>query len=60
VIAEGVYEELVTPDERDHALAVIYPDPATRPALPPDTIVYRIRLTAKSGRYEVPGDGRTG
>lgn len=60
VIAEGVYEELVTPDERDRALAIIYPDPATRPVLPPDTIVYRIRLTAKSGRYEVPADGRTG
>jgi hypothetical protein len=60
VIAEGVYEELVTPDERDRALAIIYPNPATRPVLPPETIVYRIRLTAKSGRYEVPGDERTG
>ncbi|HEY8445648.1 MAG TPA: pyridoxamine 5'-phosphate oxidase family protein [Thermomicrobiales bacterium] len=60
VIAEGVYEELTDPAERERAMAIIYPDPRTRPELPPETIIYRIRLTAKSGRYEVPSpDGES-
>jgi nitroimidazol reductase NimA-like FMN-containing flavoprotein (pyridoxamine 5'-phosphate oxidase superfamily) len=54
VIAEGVYEELSDPAERAAALLVVYPPPAAVPDLPPETIVYRIRLTARSGRYEVP------
>jgi nitroimidazol reductase NimA-like FMN-containing flavoprotein (pyridoxamine 5'-phosphate oxidase superfamily) len=54
VIAEGIYEELSEPGARAHALAVIYPDPTSRPHLDRQTIVYRIRLTAKSGRFEVP------
>lgn len=54
VIAEGVYEEIVDPPERDRALRVVYPPPKRLPAFPEETIVFRIRLTAKSGRYEVP------
>ena len=54
-IAEGVYEELTDPAARARALAIIYPPPAEVPELGPATVVYRIRLTAKSGRYEVPG-----
>ncbi len=54
-IAEGVYEEIVDPDERARALRIVYPPPAAVPELGPETVVYRIRLTAKSGRYEVPG-----
>lgn len=54
VIAEGVYEELTDPAERASALLIVYPPPATPPDLPPETVVYRIRLTSKSGRYEVP------
>lgn len=53
VVAEGTYEELTDPGLRDQALTVIYPDGA--PDLGAQTIVFRIRLTAKSGRYEVPG-----
>jgi nitroimidazol reductase NimA-like FMN-containing flavoprotein (pyridoxamine 5'-phosphate oxidase superfamily) len=56
VIAEGEYHELSEPADRERAMAIIYPNPAHRPSLPADTIIYRIRLTAKSGRYEVPGD----
>lgn len=52
VVAEGTYEELDDPAERARALAVIYP--AGPPDLGPMTIVFRIRLTAKSGRYELP------
>ena len=58
VIAEGVYEELTEPRDRERALAIIYPDPLARPALDEQTIVYRIRLTGKSGRREVPNEER--
>lgn len=54
VIAEGSYEELTEPASRDRAVAIIYPPPSVVPELPAGTVVYRIRLTAKSGRYEVP------
>jgi nitroimidazol reductase NimA-like FMN-containing flavoprotein (pyridoxamine 5'-phosphate oxidase superfamily) len=56
VIADGVYEEIVDPAAQERALRVIYPPPAALPALPPETIVYRLRLTAKSGRFETPDD----
>jgi uncharacterized protein len=59
VIADGVYEELREPAARDRALAIIYPEPRERPFLDTQTIVYRIRLTAKSGRYEVPDASTT-
>ena len=54
VIADAVYEELTDAAERERGLAVMYPTPASRPRLDADTIVYRLRLTTKSGRYEVP------
>lgn len=54
VITEGTYEELSDPAARARALAIIYPPPAPAPTLADDAIVYRIKLTAKSGRYEVP------
>lgn len=54
VIAEGTYEELQDDGARARALSIIYPDERTRPQFDAATIVYRIRLTAKSGRYEVP------
>ena len=54
VIAEGTYEEITDPASRTAALAVIYRPPAAIPDLGEQVIVYRIRLTAKSGRYEVP------
>ena len=54
VIAEGIYEELTDTAARERAIAIIYPDPQHRPDLPHNTIVYRIRLTARSGRYETP------
>jgi nitroimidazol reductase NimA-like FMN-containing flavoprotein (pyridoxamine 5'-phosphate oxidase superfamily) len=54
VIADGVYEEILDPIVRKQALTVIYPKPGDLPNLSPETIVFRIRLTAKSGRYELP------
>lgn len=53
-IAEGLYEELTDPAARERALRIVYPPPAAIPPLGPETIVYRIGLTAKTGRYEVP------
>jgi nitroimidazol reductase NimA-like FMN-containing flavoprotein (pyridoxamine 5'-phosphate oxidase superfamily) len=54
VIADGVYEELTTPAARAACIAIVYPDPAARPTTAPDAICFRIRFTAKSGRYEMP------
>jgi nitroimidazol reductase NimA-like FMN-containing flavoprotein (pyridoxamine 5'-phosphate oxidase superfamily) len=54
VIAKGTYEEIHDQAERDATVAIIYPDPNRRPTFGPETIIYRIRLTEKSGRYEVP------
>ena len=53
-IAEATYEEITDPAERERALRVVYPPPAAVPVLPADTVVYRLRITARSGRYEVP------
>jgi nitroimidazol reductase NimA-like FMN-containing flavoprotein (pyridoxamine 5'-phosphate oxidase superfamily) len=53
VIAEGTFEEIADPRQRDAALEVIYgPDGA--PDLGSQTVVFRIRLTSRSGRYETP------
>jgi nitroimidazol reductase NimA-like FMN-containing flavoprotein (pyridoxamine 5'-phosphate oxidase superfamily) len=53
VIAEGTFEEIIEPTQRDAALAVIYGADGT-PELGPQTVVFRIRLTSRSGRYETP------
>jgi nitroimidazol reductase NimA-like FMN-containing flavoprotein (pyridoxamine 5'-phosphate oxidase superfamily) len=54
VIAEGAFEEISDPDRREYALRTIYRPPATIPTLGPQTVVFRIRLTARSGRFETP------
>lgn len=54
VIAEGVFEELMEPAEREHALAVIAAATGETPELGAHSVVFRIRITAKSGRYELP------
>ena len=51
VIAEGTFEEIDDPGERTAALAVIY-GPEGVPDLGSQTVVFRIRLTSRSGRYE--------
>ena len=55
VVAEGEYEELADPMLRAHGLSVIFRDQQV-PVFPETHVVYRIRLTAKSGRFEVPDD----
>ena len=54
-VAEGVYEELATPGEREAGLKVIFGD-GDRPEIPETHVVYRLRFTAKTGRFEVPDD----
>ena len=54
VIAEGEFEEIHDPEQRTRALRVIYPKPNEIPDLGPQTVVFRIRLTARSGRHELP------
>ena len=54
VIADGVFEEIDAPDARVKALRFIYPEPQPIPELGVHIVVYRIRLTAKSGRFETP------
>ena len=56
VVAEATFEEITDPTERDAALRVIYRPPATVPPLGPETVVFRLRLTKKSGRYEIPDE----
>lgn len=55
VVAEGEYEELSDPMLRAHGLSVIFRDREV-PDFPKSHVVYRIRLTAKTGRFEVPDD----
>src|SRR5262245_31844746 len=55
VIAEGSFEEIRDPVERQHALSTMYGSPAVIPALTPETVVFRVRITQRSGRYETPG-----
>jgi nitroimidazol reductase NimA-like FMN-containing flavoprotein (pyridoxamine 5'-phosphate oxidase superfamily) len=55
VVAEGVYEELSAPEEREAGLNVIFRD-TPRPHIPESHVVYRIRLTHKTGRFEVPDE----
>jgi nitroimidazol reductase NimA-like FMN-containing flavoprotein (pyridoxamine 5'-phosphate oxidase superfamily) len=53
VIAEGTFEEIDDPRQRYAALAVIYGSTGI-PDLGVQTVVFRIRLTSRSGRYETP------
>lgn len=54
-VAEGVYEELDSPEEREAGLNVIFGD-RERPYIPDEHIVYRMRFTKKTGRFEVPDE----
>lgn len=54
-VAEGIYEELASPEAREAGLQVIFGDRA-RPHIPQEHVVYRLRFTAKTGRFEVPDD----
>lgn len=54
VVAEGTYEELAGEDRVRAARIITGDDGAPEP--PPETVVYRLVLTDKSGRFELPDD----
>ena len=54
VIADGAYEELVSAEERRLAHRIIFGPESPFPDFSPDQIVYRLRLSQKSGRFEIP------
>lgn len=54
VICEVTYEELTDPQARVVGLRVIYQEPLPVPHLTADTVVYRLVITQRSGRYELP------
>lgn len=55
VIAEGVFEEITEPEARVRAIRIVAPVNGVD-SVSPDAIVYRIRLSNKTGRFEVPDD----
>lgn len=54
VVAEGTFVEFSDAVAREQALRMIYPEPSPIPALSPVIVVFRIDLTSKSGRFELP------
>lgn len=58
VIADGTFEELTREEDRVHAHQVLYGTASDRPAFEPHQVVYRLVLTRKTGRFELP-DGET-
>lgn len=53
VVAEGQFEEIADLADRQRAIGIVAPASGAA-GVSPDAIVYRIRLTRKSGRFEVP------
>ena len=58
VVAEGEFEECTDSESRMHAHRVIFGENSPFPDFRDDQIVYRLRLTSKSGRFELP-DGES-
>jgi nitroimidazol reductase NimA-like FMN-containing flavoprotein (pyridoxamine 5'-phosphate oxidase superfamily) len=54
VIADGEYEELTDEADRRHAHAVLFGEASVFPDFTPEQVVYRLRLTRKTGRFELP------
>ena len=55
VIADGVFEQITDPDARCRAIDIVAPKGGVA-SVSPEAIVYRIRLTRMSGRFEVPDE----
>jgi nitroimidazol reductase NimA-like FMN-containing flavoprotein (pyridoxamine 5'-phosphate oxidase superfamily) len=54
VVAEGDYEEVTDPDEIQMAVALLDGATGVPVVMGDHSIVFRLRLTSKSGRYETP------
>ncbi len=55
VIADGKFEEITEPEERSRAIRIVAPS-AGPLSVSPDAIVYRVRLSNKTGRFEAPDE----
>jgi nitroimidazol reductase NimA-like FMN-containing flavoprotein (pyridoxamine 5'-phosphate oxidase superfamily) len=55
VVADGTFEEVTDPAARCRAIEIVAPQ-AGAASVAADAIVYRIRLTRTTGRFEVPDD----
>lgn len=54
VILEATFEEITDPASRETALRTLYPAPAAIPDLGEFTVLFRLVITNRSGRYETP------
>lgn len=54
VVAEGEFEEVSDPDEIQMAIGLLEGATGVPVIMGDHSIVFRLRLTAKSGRYELP------
>jgi nitroimidazol reductase NimA-like FMN-containing flavoprotein (pyridoxamine 5'-phosphate oxidase superfamily) len=54
VVAEGEYEEVSDPDEMQMAVGLLEGATGVPVIMGDHSIVFRLRLTAKSGRFETP------
>ena len=54
VVAEGEFEEVTDPDEIQMAVGLLEGATGVSVVMGDHSIVFRLRLTAKSGRYELP------
>jgi nitroimidazol reductase NimA-like FMN-containing flavoprotein (pyridoxamine 5'-phosphate oxidase superfamily) len=54
VILEATFEEITGDEQREAALRTLYPGPDPTPSLGIMTTVFRLKITARSGRYETP------
>jgi len=54
VIVEAAFDEITGESQRDAALRTIYPEPDPIPDMGAFTAIFRLVITAKSGRYETP------
>lgn len=55
VIADGEFEEITEPSARLQAIEIVAPSSGVD-SVSADAIVYRLRLSNKTGRFEVPDD----
>jgi nitroimidazol reductase NimA-like FMN-containing flavoprotein (pyridoxamine 5'-phosphate oxidase superfamily) len=54
VVAEGEFEEVTDADEIQMAVALLEGATGVPVVMGAHSVVFRLRLTAKSGRFEVP------
>lgn len=55
VVAEGAFEEVTDPDEIQMAIGLLEGATGVPVVMGDHSVVFRLRLTNKSGRYELPG-----